>query len=56
MAELVDARDLKCVGTTENKAFFCKTLGPNPIENSGTKRDLQNNLAQQGVPRNGAPA
>lgn len=44
MAELVDARDLKCPGVADFAGFFCKPHPRNHTKTYGTKRDLQTNL------------
>jgi MFS family permease len=43
VAELVDARDLKCFAPFEFVDLSCKTLALRPIKADGTERDLQNN-------------
>ena len=42
VAELVDARDLKFVPTSETAKLPCKTKTAEAIENDGIRRDLQN--------------
>jgi hypothetical protein len=42
VAELVDARDLKCFALVESPHLFWKTRLPDTIESDGTKRDLEN--------------
>jgi hypothetical protein len=44
VAELVDARDLKCPASFDPIIFSCKTAALEPIENDGTEQDLQNIL------------
>jgi len=46
MAELVDARDLKVLATTEPPALSCKTVGPKPIETDGKRDHLQNSFGE----------
>jgi hypothetical protein len=47
VAELVDARDLKCLAPIENTHLFWKTRYPNTIETDGTNRDLENDFRVQ---------
>jgi hypothetical protein len=42
VAELVDARDLKCLAHIETAQLSCKTRGDSLMETNGTKRDFQN--------------
>jgi len=42
VAELVDARDLKCLATPERSHLFWKTRARSRHQPAGTKRDLEN--------------
>jgi hypothetical protein len=42
VAELVDARDLKCLASVDPIGISRKTPPFRPIDSDGTKRDLQN--------------
>ena len=42
VAELVDARDLKCLALSESSQLFWKTQSRFRLQPAGTKRDLEN--------------